>query len=146
MKTASPEIRQIAVRAQASGLSLRQIAQLVGYHPNTVSRWLREYAQESRLQARPRGHRTAIFSKSELQELDDLLRSDVRMTLAEIRECMGKQCSLNAIHKHLKALRAAAGKRPTRSAPAPKAEDGQTATPDSHSAASTSAPCQEDKA
>ena len=119
MKTASPEIRQIAIRAQVLGLSLQQIAHLVGYHPNTVSRWLREYSQEERLQARPRWHRAAIFSASELQELDDLVRSDVHMTLAEIRECMGKQCSLNAIHKHLKALRAAAGKdRPARGAAA----------------------------
>ena len=53
MKTASSEIRAIAVKAYGSGISQQQIADIVGYHLNSVSRWIGEFERESRLEARP---------------------------------------------------------------------------------------------
>ena len=42
MKTASKEVRLIAIRAYESGLPRQQVADIVGYHLNSVSRWIRD--------------------------------------------------------------------------------------------------------
>lgn len=104
MKTASPEIRSIVIKAYQAGLSRQKIAEIVQYHLNSVSRWIREFEREKRLEARPRGHRPSMFSQKELEELTKLIKENVDITLTEIREHFGKNCSLNAIHKHVKAL------------------------------------------
>lgn len=104
MKTASSEIRAITVKAYASGLSRQQIADIVGYHLNSVSRWIREFERESRLDARPRGHRQSIFSEAERRELIELIGKQPDITLEELRSHFMKACSLNAIHKLLKSL------------------------------------------
>lgn len=104
MKTASKDVRMIAVRAYQSGLSRQQVAGIVGYHLNSVSRWLREYEREGRLEANPRGHRISVFAEEERQELIELVTKNVDLTLEEIRAHFGKQCSLVAIHKILMSL------------------------------------------
>lgn len=104
MKTASKEVRLIAIRAYESGLPRQQVADIVGYHLNSVSRWIREYEQENRLESYPRGHRVSIFSQSERDQLIELLKNNVDITLEEIRQHFGKQCSLVAIHKIVKSL------------------------------------------
>ena len=60
MKTASSEIRVVAVKAYGAGVSRQQIADILGYHLNSVSRWIREFEREKRLEARPRGHRVCL--------------------------------------------------------------------------------------
>ena len=104
MKTANSEVRTIAIRAYRSGISRQQAADLVGYHLNSVSRWIREFERESRLEARPRGHRVSIFSDEERHKLTELINKNVDITLEEIRVRLAKDCSLNAIHKLLKSL------------------------------------------
>ena len=104
MKTATPEVRLIAIRAYKSGISRQQVADMVGYHLNSVSRWIREYARENRLEARERGRRPSMFSKEERNELVALINNRVDITLEEIRSHFAKDCSLQAIHKLLKAL------------------------------------------
>ena len=104
MKTASPEVRSIAIRAYNSGISRQQVSDIVGYHLNSVSRWIREFERENRLEARARGRRPSIFSGEERKELVELIHNQVDMTLEEIRTHFAKNCSLNAIHKLLKAL------------------------------------------
>jgi transposase len=104
MKTASTEIRHFAIKACRAGIPRQQIADILGYHLNSVSRWIREFEREERLEARPRGHRASIFSDEERQELIELIGKQVDMTLAEIRLHFSKDCSLNAIHKLVKSL------------------------------------------
>ncbi|MDR3320180.1 MAG: hypothetical protein LBS77_04475 [Desulfovibrio sp.] len=41
MKTASPEVRSIA--ACHSGIPRQQLADIAGYHLNSISRWIREF-------------------------------------------------------------------------------------------------------
>ncbi|MDD2966347.1 MAG: helix-turn-helix domain-containing protein [Desulfovibrionaceae bacterium] len=72
MKTASSEIRMIAIKAYGAGISRQQIADIVGYHLNSVGRWIREFEQEKRLEARSRGHRSSIFSEAERTEITKL--------------------------------------------------------------------------
>ena len=104
MKTAIPEVRSIAIKAYKSGISRQQVANIVGYHLNSVSRWIREFERENRLKAHAKGRRPSIFSDEERKELIELINNRVDMTLKEIREHFAKDCSLNAIHKLLKSL------------------------------------------
>ena len=102
MKTASSEVRFIAIKACASGISRQQVADIMGYHLNSVSRWIREFERENRLNALARGHRVSVFSSDERKELIELINNRPDMTLEEIRLHFGKNCSLSAIHKLLK--------------------------------------------
>ena len=104
MKTASSEIRKIAVKAYGSGISRQQVADIVGYHLNSVSRWIREFERENRLEAHPRGHRPSLFSEAERREMVELIGKQPDITLEELRSRFAKTCSLNAIHKILKVL------------------------------------------
>ena len=100
MKKANEEIRTLVVRAYMSGTASRQqLSEIFEYTPASISNWVREYKQESRLRPRPQGHRKAVFADAELEQLAELLRQRVDLTLAEIREHFGKSCSLVAIHK-----------------------------------------------
>ena len=69
------ELRQraVVVKAYGAGVSRQQIADILGYHLNSVSRWIREFEREKWLEARPRGHRVAIFSEAERLELVELI-------------------------------------------------------------------------
>ena len=99
MKIASEEIRTIVVKAYLSGtVSRQQLSEISGYTPASISNWVREYKKEKRLSPRPQGHRKAVFTEAELEQLSDLLGKGVDLTLGEIREHFGKSCSLVAIH------------------------------------------------
>lgn len=104
MKTASSEVRAIAVKAYGAGISRQQIADIVGYHLNSIGRWIREFKRENRLEAHQRGHRGSIFSKDERDEIIELISKQPDITLEELRAHFAKPCSLNAIHKLLKSL------------------------------------------
>lgn len=104
MKTASSEIRTIVVKAYDAGISRQQLAAIVGYHLNSVSRWIREFERENRLEAHPRGHRGSIFSEDERRELVEVIGKQPDITLEELRSRFAKACSLPAIHKLLKSL------------------------------------------
>jgi len=103
-KTASPEVRLIVIKAYKSGISRQQITEIVGYHLNSVSRWIREFEREHRLKAYARGRRPSCFSAEERKKLIELIKNQNDITLAEIRTHFSKDCSLNAIHKLLKSL------------------------------------------
>ena len=104
MKTASSEIRMIVVKAYRAGISRQQIADIVGYHLNSVSRWIREFERDNRLEANPRGHRNSIFSENERCEIIALIEKQPDITLQELRSRLAKDCSVNAIHNLLKSL------------------------------------------
>jgi len=99
MKKASEEIRTLVVKAYLSGTTSRQkLSEIFGYTTATIGNWVREYEQEGRLAPRPSGHRKAVFTDTELEQLSALLEKTVDITLAEIREHFHKTCSLTAIH------------------------------------------------
>jgi len=104
MKTATPEVRFIAIKAYKSGIPRQQVADIVGYHLNSVSRWIREFERENRLESRDRGRRPSIFSTEDRKKLVELIKNRVDITLEEMRFHLAKDCSLNAIHKLLKTL------------------------------------------
>jgi transposase len=100
MKIATEEIRGLVVKAFLSKTASRQqLSEIFGYTPASISNWVREYKRENRLAPLPQGHRKAVFTDSELQQLIKLLEERVDLTLAEIKEHFQKQCSLVAIHR-----------------------------------------------
>lgn len=117
MKTASAETRALVVKAYTSGLATRkQLAEIFGYHIQSIGNWVREFEREGRIAPRPKGHRKSIFSEEEKIALIELFRGNVDITLEELRERFRKNCSLVAIHKTVVKLgfvfkKNAAGKR-----------------------------------
>jgi transposase len=105
MKEASEEIRSLVVKASlAQGATHRQLAEIVGYHVNTIGRWIRECREKEKLTASPRGHRLSMFSEEEKRQMAELIDKTPDITLREIRAHFGKTCSLPAIFKHVKNL------------------------------------------
>lgn len=102
MKIASEEIRTIVVKAYLSGTASRQhLSEIFGYTTASISNWVRAYKEEKRLAPHPSGHRKPMLTDAELEQLSKLLEKDVDLTLAEIKEHFGMQCSLVTIHKTL---------------------------------------------
>jgi transposase len=99
MKIATPEIRFIVVQAyQAGTASRRQLADIFGYHIETIGRWIRKSRQEQPYSL-PRGHRRSVFCASELEQLAAYIESNPDATLNELRERFEKKCSLPALHR-----------------------------------------------
>jgi transposase len=99
MKTASPEIRTIVVNAYVSRTASRkQLADIFGYHIETIGRWIRASGQEQAT-VPPRGHRRSVFSSEELKQLAAYIEKNPGATLNELCGCFGRKCSLPAMHK-----------------------------------------------
>jgi len=99
MKIANSEIRSLVVKAYLSKTaSRRQLADIFGYHIETIGRWIRA-GQQERFTPLPRGHRPSVFSPEELEQLAAYIESNPDATLSELKERFGKQCSLPALHK-----------------------------------------------
>ena len=100
MKTASAEIRALVVKAYISGIATRkQLADIFGYHIQSIGNWIREYTREGRIAPHAKGHRKSVFTDQEKNRLVELSKSTTDITLKEIKELFGKSCSLAAIHK-----------------------------------------------
>lgn len=100
MKTANAETRALVVKAYTSGIATRkQLAEIFGYHIQSIGNWIREFESEGRITPHAKGHRKAVFTDEEKVALTELLHHDVDVTLKEIREIFGKTCSLAAIQK-----------------------------------------------
>lgn len=99
MKIAKPEIRSLVVKAYLHGTaSRRQLADIFGYHIETIGRWIRA-SRQNRFTPLPRGHRRSVFSPEELEQLAAYIESNPDATLNEIKDRFKKKCSLPALHK-----------------------------------------------
>ena len=99
MKIANPEIRSIVAKAYLSGsVSRQQLADIFGYHIETISRWIRA-SRQGRLAPLPRGHRRSVFTPEELEQLAAYIEKNPDATLSDLRAHFGKKCSLPALHK-----------------------------------------------
>ena len=102
MKFASEEIRTKAVKAYLGGIaSTKKLAEIFGYCPSTINKWVKAYKTHNQLSPKPNGHRKKCFSEQELEELETLLEKRPDLTLEEIRSHFNKSCCLSAIHRML---------------------------------------------
>lgn len=100
MKTASAETRALVVKAYTSGVATRkQLAEIFGYHIQSIGNWIREFEHEGRIVPRAKGHRKSVFTDEEKIALTQLFQDNTDITLEELREKFSKNCSLVAIHK-----------------------------------------------
>lgn len=105
MKAASSEIRRIVVEAYSSGKATKkQLADIFGFHPAAINRWIRAAQEEGRYSPLARGHKRPTFSQHEQNQLIELLKDKPDMTLMEIRERFSKQCSLTTVCRTLKRI------------------------------------------
>ena len=117
MKTASGETRALVVKAYTSGIATRkQLAEIFGYHIQSIGNWIREFEREGRIAPRAKGHRKSVFADEEKIALAQLFQDNTDVTLKEIRDKFDKNCSLVAIYKTVVKLgfvfkKNAAGKR-----------------------------------
>ena len=99
MGIATQEVRQRAIEAYRSGKGTQQqIAAMFGIGLRTFARWWEQYQHHGRLAPRPRGHNPPALDEKEMRALDRLIRRRPDLTLAQMRDALGKRCSLVAIH------------------------------------------------
>lgn len=89
---------------EAGGVTLGQIAKMFQIHRTTLYRWIRTYRDSGRTAPLPSGNRWPTFRDKELQRLDERVKQQPDVTLAQLREEMGKDCSIMAIHRALRHL------------------------------------------
>ena len=105
MGIATQEIRKKAIAAYKTGrYSQRHLADVYGVHIKTIANWIRIERTEQRLSPLPRGHNPEAFNTEDKQSLVQLVRENPHLTLAQIRECLNKSCSLQTIHNTLARL------------------------------------------
>ena len=99
MGIATQEVRQRAIEAYRSGKGTQQqIADMFGISLRTFARWWEQYQHHGQLAPQPRGHNPPALDGKEMQALDRLIRKRPDLTLAQMRDALGKSCSLVAIH------------------------------------------------
>ena len=76
MKTASEEIRKLVVTAYLSGKATRkQLAEISGYHIQSIGNWIREQQMGGKFAPKPKGHRQSVFTPEELKQLAEFIKN-----------------------------------------------------------------------
>jgi transposase len=99
MSIAAQEVRQRAIEAYRSEKGTQQqIASMFGIGLRTFARWLAQYRDHRQTAPKPRGHNPPALNEKEMRKLDRLILKRPDLTLAQMRDALGKNCSLVAIH------------------------------------------------
>lgn len=99
MSIATQQVRQRAIEAYRSGKGTQQqIADMFGVGLRTIARWWNQFHYHGQTAPKPRGHNPPALNEKEMKALDKLIRKQPDLTLAQMRDALGKDCSLVAIH------------------------------------------------
>lgn len=99
MSIATQQVRQRAIEAYRSGKGTQQqIADMFGVGLRTFARWWNQFLYHGQTAPKPRGHNPPALNEKEMKVLDKLIRKQPDLTLAQMRDVLGKDCSLVAIH------------------------------------------------
>lgn len=104
MKHASEDIRKLAVHLYATGkYTQQQVAEIVGYHVNSVKNWLR--IAEAGLPQKPgrRGCRPRALTPEDIDRLKNLLEEGRCHNLDELTLALGKS-SRSVVHRMIHEL------------------------------------------
>jgi transposase len=80
------------------------LADIFGVTRKTINNWVRIERTESRGTPLPKGHRRQSFSEQDKQRLALLVTERPDLTLKQLRELMGKDCTLPTVHNTLQRL------------------------------------------
>lgn len=99
MSIAPEEVRQRAIAAYRSKKGTQQqIANMFGIGLRTFARWWGQFQHHGQTAPKPRGHNPPALDENEMRKLDRLIRKRPDLTLAQMRDALGKDCSLVAMH------------------------------------------------
>jgi Transposase and inactivated derivatives len=105
MRIITKELRQRALSAYKTGrYTQAHLAEVYGVTRKTISNWLRIERAEQRVEPLPRGHRRESFSGEEKERLVLLVKQRPDMTLEQLRDSMGKDCTIQTVHNTLRRL------------------------------------------
>lgn len=100
MAIASQEVRKRAIAAyEAGGVTQSQVAFYYGVDISTFERWWQRYRKAGQTAPRPRGHRKAVYEGQDAKRLDALLKKRPDVTLEQLRQATGKDCSIMAVFR-----------------------------------------------
>lgn len=99
------ELRQRALAAYATGRHTQShLADIFGVTRKTINNWVRIERTESRNAPLPKGHRRQSFSEDDKRKLVLLVSERPDLTLEQLRNMMGKECTLPTMHNTLQGL------------------------------------------
>lgn len=99
------ELRQRALAAYATNrYTQSHLADIFGVTRKTINNWVRIERMESRSEPLPKGHRRQSFSEEDKRKLVLLVSERPDLTLEQLRELMGKDCTLPTVHNTLQRL------------------------------------------
>ena len=105
MRKITPELRQRALEANKTGrYTQSHRADIFGVTRKTINNWVRIERTESRNAPSPKGHRRQSFSEEDKRRLVLLVSERPDLTLEQLRELMGKDCTLPTVHNTLQRL------------------------------------------
>jgi transposase len=105
MRKIPPELRQCALAAYKTGRYTQlHLADIFGVTRKTINNWVRIERTESRNTPLPKGHRRQSFSEEDKQRLILLVSERPELTLEQLRELMGKDCTHPTVHNALQRL------------------------------------------
>lgn len=107
-KAYSMDLRERVAADHDAGLRTKAVAQKYSVSPAWVRRLIQQRRERGDLAPRTGGHYPRKFCRERLAQLVD---QQPDATLAELREQLGVDCSLSAIHKALAGLRITYKKR-----------------------------------
>lgn len=105
MKPYSEDLRKAAIAAyRESHKSQFEIAKLFGVHYNTLKNWLRmdEAGKEQKPQGK--GHRPRLLNSEHLKIIHNAILKNNSLTMTELRQIVGIECSLGVYQRALKQM------------------------------------------
>ena len=76
----------------------QQVADMFGIGLRTFAQWWVRFQHDGETAPRPRGHNPPALNDAEMQKLSRLIQERPDLTLERMRDALGKDCSLAAIH------------------------------------------------
>jgi transposase len=105
MKITPADTRQRALAACKTGQYTQElVARMFNVCRKTLVNRLKIERTEQRSAPLPRGHKSEAFSDAEKSHLILIIKANPDLTLQQIREKTGKNCSIQTIHTTLKRL------------------------------------------
>lgn len=101
MGIASRDKRRIALEASEQGEKPSSIARVLGTTERTVWRWLSDYKQTGKDAPSTRGHPAPALSAQQLAHMEQLLKEQPDLTVAQIKERQGLSCHLSTVHRYI---------------------------------------------
>lgn len=105
MKPYSEDLRKAAISAYRQGnKSQQEIAILFGVHYNSLKNWLRMDEAGKEQKSQGKGHRPRLLTPAHLEILRNAILKNPSLTIKDLVNIVGIDCSAGVYHRALKQL------------------------------------------